>query len=102
MQTFLNVGYGAGHVIISEIIQKLQSILKWFEQQRKYRFFASSLLIIYDADRFLDSNFDENRSWCQVKMIDFAHTFRNTTEAPLDENYIHGLHNLISLLSIFI
>ena len=68
----------------------------WFEEQRCLRFFASSLLVLYESAA------DTHDTYCQVdvRMIDFAHTYWSSPEEEgcVDENYLCGLRNLISAL----
>jgi hypothetical protein len=36
--------------VIKDVIERLEVILKWFNKQRTYNFFASSILIVFDGD----------------------------------------------------
>jgi 1D-myo-inositol-tetrakisphosphate 5-kinase/inositol-polyphosphate multikinase len=66
--------------IIQEVIQKLKTILIWMKNQSYFKFFCSSILIVYDG---LISSSPSSLSphsisdLCQVKMIDFAHVIVN-------------------------
>lgn len=106
---------------IKTVIEKLQRIDDWFSKQRRYAFYASSLLIVYNAsvdhprcspdsqindqqesisteDSCHDNSNNDNhdRSYVDVRMIDFTHVFPSENEK--DENYIFGLQNLIEHL----
>lgn len=171
--------------VIQSFLLHLCNVRNWFLTQTKYAFFASSLLLIYDADSLLKSPFtnegldsclmhnsvlssphlhsdhgisdatiskledfeldtstlskinsgleniskvsvvtegvgrghsimlkatsceeDEQRkasseifNLTDVRMIDFAHVFDSSSQ---DENYLHGLNNLISILEFLL
>jgi len=78
--------------VIPRILELLESILKWFEKQTSYRFYAASLLLIYDGDQKPDG--DESVS---LRLIDFAHVCPASPPSP-DEGFLIGLRNLISTL----
>ncbi|OQR68754.1 inositol polyphosphate multikinase-like [Tropilaelaps mercedesae] len=73
---------GANPACLPLIITELDRIMEWFVRQRRFAFYSSSILFVYDAV--------EPR--CSVKLIDFAHVFP-TTKA--DENYLFGLRKLV-------
>ncbi|OQR68753.1 inositol polyphosphate multikinase-like [Tropilaelaps mercedesae] len=64
------------------IIDDLERIHRWFLGQKRFSFFGSSVLIVYEAKR------------CRAlaKMIDFAHVHELKRA---DEDFIYGLENLI-------
>lgn len=65
----------------------------WFEEQRHFLFYATSLLLAYDADKLRgDKSFLDVR----VRMIDFAHVY--PAQGTLDTNYLEGLSKLISIM----
>ena len=87
-------------VLIAKIFkEKLNEILKLFETQTTFHFFASSLLFVYDGEAALQfeqaGDEAELRKSVQLKMIDFAHVW--PAEGELDQNYIRGVHSLIKL-----
>lgn len=69
---------------VKSFLHTLREIQVWFQNQRLYHFYSSSLLFAYD----------EHRS--QVHMIDFAHVVP-ATDNNLDSNYLGGLNNIIKL-----
>lgn len=69
------------------ILAELERILDWFLIQKRFAFYSSSILFVYDAD---DAR-------CSVKLIDFAHVF--PSEGP-DENYLFGLRNLVEAFRV--
>ncbi|KAL6058532.1 Guanylyl cyclase-activating protein 1 [Balamuthia mandrillaris] len=87
---FLDNGKEVRFELIGPWLQKLRKIEKWFEHQKDFHFYSSSVLLIYDgkADRSSTQHLD-------VRLVDFAHTFPAKTK---DENYLAGLKILIGLL----
>ncbi|XP_037936384.1 inositol polyphosphate multikinase [Teleopsis dalmanni] len=120
---FLNAQHTVCIPLVQEILNQLKVIRKWFQIQRFYNFYASSLLIVYDFDLLQklclkhdhnckiingnaqmgnSGNLIENvtpdlKKWVKVRMIDFAHVFP-TEQVSLDTNYIFGLQNLIAVI----
>lgn len=93
---------------IDESLRRLNEILDWMKTQNRYKFFCSSILIVYDngtpaasAEHAIDPEYANSvSSDCRVGMIDFAHVCVNSTEInEVDEGYIHGLKSLIQNLS---
>jgi hypothetical protein len=66
---------------VDEFLKRLQSIAKWFEIQRRFHFYSSSLLLIYESDPKCAPIVD-------VRMIDFSHVFNDPT---LDTNYVSAI-----------
>lgn len=107
---------------IQETIAKFEQVLKWFEKQKTYHFFSSSLIVVYEADleRALTSANDDNNNTSnqragdadaavlpsdlsdsvRIVMADFAHVFPAQDE--LDENYAFGLRHLIKHLKLLL
>ncbi|XP_063817811.1 inositol polyphosphate multikinase [Pseudophryne corroboree] len=67
MSKFFNNGYHLRRDAVSACLQKVQSILQWFENQDTLNFYASSLLFVYDGScpqitrRSIDGNVFEKR-----------------------------------------
>jgi hypothetical protein len=85
---------------VSSVVQQLRSILSTFKKQRKYKIFASSALIAYDAKAvklFLDGKIKSSTlsKSVSVRIIDFAHVFHSGGER--DDNFIFGLENILKL-----
>ena len=76
--------------LLSDILLQLHAIRMWFEEQRHFTFYATSLLLVYDADQLA-----KNRPNVCIRMIDFAHVY--PAHGSRDTNYLHGLCNLIQL-----
>ncbi|KFP85553.1 Inositol hexakisphosphate kinase 3, partial [Acanthisitta chloris] len=107
--------------VLEPIILRLKALLSVIRKQSSYRFYSSSLLIIYDGQEPKESTaaldhhlpFPPPRralpraaspSRVDVRMIDFAHTtFQGSKSNPIphdgpDHGYIFGLENLIKIL----
>ncbi|NXE50303.1 IP6K3 kinase, partial [Casuarius casuarius] len=109
--------------LLEPIILQLKALLSVIKKQSSYRFYSSSLLIIYDGleskentaplDNHLQGHFQKTNcttshgtghSKVDVRMIDFAHTTfkgskcNHTTYDGPDHGYIFGLENLIKIL----
>lgn len=72
---------------ISNILVQLRPIRRWFDENKSLRFYASSLLIVYEGDVVNSPNADMTT----VKMIDFGRVRR---EVGGDHGYITGLSNV--------
>lgn len=95
-------GSGMQYDIAEVVLQRLQPVSDWFESQRQWKFFGSSILIAYEGDpekqvefRRTDNDTVVN-DMVEVKLIDFAHAW--PSEGHLDENYLGGLRNLLAYL----
>uniref|UniRef100_A0A131Y1C2 Kinase n=1 Tax=Ixodes ricinus TaxID=34613 RepID=A0A131Y1C2_IXORI len=92
-RTFLGASQEWSPPFLPELLLQLEDIRSWFEKQRLYAFYSSSLLLMYDAP-----NSDEapgRAPRCAAKMIDFAHVFPT---AERDCNYLMGLRSLMTVL----
>jgi Inositol polyphosphate kinase/C2 domain/EF-hand domain pair len=101
--------------VLPGFLNQLHELLAWFRAQTHYRFYSSSILLIYDADTSpadgdaandgADSAAASSSSGTgaaggprlDVKMVDFAHA-HPTTDGSLDHSYLTGLVELIYLL----
>ena len=91
--------------LIEIAVEKISAILKVFEDQRKYKFYASSLLMAYDAQavkKFKAKliSFEDLKMAVNVRVIDFAHVFEANGER--DENFITGLTNFLDLFTCYL
>lgn len=94
---FCGNGSGLREDVLRIVLLKLRRILGWMASQRRYQFFCSSILIVYDGDVSVAGSIAER---VEVKMIDLAHSI--VTEGQLDEGYIHGLGNLIRCVELML
>jgi len=94
---------GQAKIVAQGIIKELKSILCWFKTHKSYRFYCSSLLIGYEFEKDETGTSSTQLSAGTTKlklkvcMIDFAHVFYAPNAPHGDENYIHGLKNLIKI-----
>mmetsp|Transcript_12263 Transcript_12263/g.38846 ORF Transcript_12263/g.38846 Transcript_12263/m.38846 type:complete len:197 (+) Transcript_12263:906-1496(+) len=73
------------------LITALEDMVAWFEEQREYVFYSSSILVLYEGAARTP---EELR--VRVKLVDFAHTFAR--ESTRDSNFIGGLNALVGVL----
>lgn len=102
--------------ILLPLIERLQALSKAIEQLESFRFYTSSLLILYEG-----KGPDGNSNDCSeappndcvfpkrpqlgappvdVRMIDFAHSLYSAKDEGPDEGYLFGLRNLIAQLQM--
>ena len=94
------------HDLVSAFLRRLAQIESWFLSQTSLQFFASSLLLVYDAKaaetNVVNGHYSNGRpngrnclfdSYVDVRMIDFAHVHPATST---DDNYLIGVRSLIS------
>ena len=72
-----------------DFAMKLKDLLGWFKEQKMFKFYSSSVLLIYDAAHPFPK--------CLVKVVDFAHTTRSKEET-LDNNFRDGLQILYMII----
>jgi len=75
------------------ILKKLLEVVQSDAMTCKYRFYSSSLLLLYEGD--ISSH---SEGLCDLKMIDFAHTFPFEKGDPEDDGYIFGLKSFLNIL----
>ncbi|XP_040262815.1 inositol hexakisphosphate kinase 1 [Bufo bufo] len=104
---YLHNGVSLRMDLFEPILIKLQRLISVLESQASYRFYSSSLLIIYDGiDRPRTGDPQEAPPIVDVRMIDFAHStykgFRDdlTVHDGPDKGYVLGLRNLLSILEL--
>ncbi|NWH86613.1 IP6K3 kinase, partial [Aegithalos caudatus] len=115
LRQFLCDGNQLRTELLEPIVLRLKALLAVIRKQSSYRFYSSSLLIIYDGQERKESadhhlpfpkTHGMNPSRVDVRMIDFAHTtFKGSKSNPNptphdgpDHGYIFGLENLIKIL----
>lgn len=98
---------------IVETIRRFEEIMQWFLKQKTYHFYASSLIVVYDAindytlngagdnnDPINNNNNMSSPDSIRVIMADFAHVF--PANNSLDLNYIYGLERCIEHLKLLL
>jgi len=88
------------------VIQKVTSVLEAFECQTKYKIYASSLLIAYDAQAVKDYQEDkitrdDLSNFVNVKVIDFANVYEEQNRET-DDNFVSGVRNILQLFTDFL
>ncbi|KAL6766388.1 hypothetical protein ACKKBG_A35830 [Auxenochlorella protothecoides x Auxenochlorella symbiontica] len=70
-------------------VAQLQTLLSWVDVQRSFRFYSSSILLLYEGDAQ-----DAEGAAVRVRLVDFAHSFRTNSSAR-DDNFLLGLTSLM-------
>ena len=109
LRCFLHNGRRPLSELLLPILERLRRLHSIIEHLVSYRFYSSSLLIMYDgaiteSERCaMDEDSDDKRPSVAVCMIDFAHSTHSNFpgdqvvhQGP-DRGYLFGLANLISL-----
>ena len=91
--------------LVQIVVEKIKAVLDVFELQRRYKIYASSLLLTYDSEavrNFKNGNITQPQlaKAVNIQLIDFAHVFDANEER--DENFVHGLNNLLELFSQYL
>ncbi|RXM93008.1 Inositol hexakisphosphate kinase 1 [Acipenser ruthenus] len=102
---YLHDGHQLKRELLQPVLQRLSALRAVIERQGSYRFYSSSLLLIYEGKKHsLGRHPVSAPPRVDVRMIDFAHTsYRGATpnhtayEGP-DRGYIFGVENLINML----
>lgn len=95
---FLNGTNRLNRRLLLNVLSELNAIRLWFEEQRHFLFYATSLLIVYDADYLLNEQNNTNPN-VRIRMIDFAHVY--PAHGSRDSNYLEGLGNLVKIFEDF-
>ncbi|XP_062578612.1 inositol hexakisphosphate kinase 2-like [Saccostrea cucullata] len=107
LQQFLHNGYEPRKDLLDSIIKKLKDLHGQVQSLDTYRFYSSSLLVMYDV-RSQDKDVEEasaQSNIVDVRMIDFAHSthsgFQNDTRVHTgpDQGYLYGLKSLIDVFT---
>lgn len=94
-ETFLNLN--SGYLGVEKLVQgftaQLDHIRRYFQTQKHYHFYSSSVLLAYDAETL--SNDKNTYPLLRVSLIDFAHV--TPADGKIDLNYLQGITNLWTL-----
>jgi hypothetical protein len=91
--SFFDDGTAIRTALIPPLLEKLKSLYRIVETLSSCRFYASSLLILYDSDKLDD---------IQIKMIDFAHSVTNAhllrpiTASSINETSVPMLQSAVT------
>ncbi|KAL5241414.1 hypothetical protein ACI65C_008824 [Semiaphis heraclei] len=94
-ETFLNLnsGFLGLEKLVQNFTTQLDHIRRYFQTQKHYHFYSSSVLLAYDAETLTN---DENTyPLLRVSLIDFAHV--TPADGKIDLNYLQGITNLWTL-----
>ena len=80
------------------VVHQLSLLEEWFRLQTEFKFFSSSVLILYEGNAS-----SESQTNVKVRLVDFAHTFREPEQAlkeesGIDTNFVEGIGALKSRL----
>ena len=96
---FLHDGRSVRWDVVPHILSQLKQVQAWLQRQRRFEFYSSSLLVVYDGAGPPES--------ALVRLIDFAHAKDNlhgsAAAAPSrkgDRGTLVGIQNLISSLEV--
>ena len=94
---FLDNGEGQERPeVLAGILSKLQRILAWTQAQCSLRFYATSLLIVYEGDVSLAT---KEKSRVEIRLVDFAHTYHKSPgDSDPDENLLFGMEKIVHFM----
>lgn len=78
---------------LAETLRRLIEVVQSDAMTCHYRFYATSLLLLYEGDTRGSSD-----TPVDLKMIDFAHTFPFQEGDPMDDGHVFGLKNFLTIL----
>ncbi|XP_064486295.1 inositol hexakisphosphate kinase 1-like [Ornithodoros turicata] len=109
---FLHDGVCFRSDVLAPLLEKLRALYKAVEELDGFRFYTSSLLILYEG-QVPDGNSNDkcnsdSREWnvrrrtacVNVRMIDFAHTVYSPKNDGPDNGYLFGLRSLMDQLHV--
>lgn len=91
MKWFFSDGYDLRRRSVALVLEKIKFIGEKMKTQTFFRFYSSSLLIVYEGDTNLPDRVD-------VRMIDFVKTQWDMNETKVDDGYLVGINTLIRLM----
>jgi hypothetical protein len=103
LMQFLHNGLKFRVDVIEPIIDKLKRLHQILQTKNSYRFYGSSLLVLYDGHERPQSNESDKLENLDVRMIDFAHSTHNgyvhdsRLHVGPDHGYLFGLDNLVKI-----
>lgn len=86
--------------LIETFVMELEELKTFYANQRRFRIYASSILLIYDVNAVrmaVERSQEVKREWVKVRMIDFAHVFPVHENEEMDHNFVTGISNLIQI-----
>lgn len=89
---YFHNGESIRHDVIPMFIEKFKEFLAVMEEQDRFRFYSSSVLLIYEGDPNAEQKID-------IRGIDFARVFPIKEKNGRDTGYIFGLRQVIKMLN---
>ena len=92
--------FAQGHIgRLRAFAERAEELLRWFEAQRVARFRASSVLLLYDAERGAPLSGADESGAVRLALVDFGSVaIGSLLPDERDENCVHGLRCLVELL----
>ncbi|KAL4240251.1 hypothetical protein ACF0H5_001045 [Mactra antiquata] len=87
--TYFSIKHGLRKDAIRLLLQKLRAIEQWFVTQRRYSFYASSLLMIYEGDT-TSNDFDSMCNHCHKTDCMCSTTYSETSDYVSSANTDHS------------
>ena len=84
---------GLRNRVIIEMRRQIKVLSAWFKDNKRFAFYSSSLLFVYEGDE----NAEATRDNAKLRMIDFAHVLRSDG-ATRDTSYLDGLYGLLRII----
>lgn len=84
--------------VLGPVIERLYYFLRWMEQQKLFKLFATSLLIVYEGDT--KRPIRKPKDLLDIRLVDFAHAYERSPNDGCgpDFNTLFGLQNFIKYL----
>ncbi len=85
--------------VVDALLARIHDVLSWWDRQRLFRIYSSSLLLIYEGDVSSVAQYTHTvrPQDVEVRMIDFAHVFPALDNGHTD-GYVVGLRNIMATL----
>ncbi len=86
--------------MIESFVTELEELKTFYANQRQYRIYASSILLVYDVNAVrlaVERSQKIKRESVKVRMIDFAHVFPMDENQEMDHNFVRGISSLIQI-----
>lgn len=84
--------------MIGPIVERLYYFLHWMEQQKLFKLFATSLIIVYEGD--MKRPIRKPKDLLDIRLVDFAHAYERNPQDGVEPDYntLFGLQNFIKYL----
>ena len=84
--------------MIGPIVERLYYFVHWLEEQKLFKLFATSLIIVYEGDT--KRPIRKPKDLLDIRLVDFAHAYERSKDDGYEPDYntLFGLRNLIKNL----